>query len=215
MTAEPKEPLFSKKNLKLLKDPLIDNNPIAVQVLGVCSALAVTAQLKPAIIMAISVTVVTACSNLAISTIRNLIPNSIRIIVELTIIATLVILVDQILKAYAFEMSKQLSVFVGLIITNCIVMGRAEAFAMGNKPWPSMLDGFGCGAGYGLILIIVGLVREITGSGSVLGFSLIPEFMTNLGYVNNGLMVLPPGAFVIIGLIVWMQREKTKKYEAH
>ena len=215
MTAEPKEPLFSKKNMKLVKDPLIDNNPVAVQVLGICSALAVTAQLKPSVIMAISVTVVIMFSNLFISLLRNLIPNSIRIIVELTIIATLVILVDQILRAYAFEMSKQLSVFVGLIITNCIVMGRAEAFAMGNKPWPSLLDGIGSGFGYGLIIVIVGFFRELLGSGTLWGANVIPEWLTNLGYANNGLMVLPPGAFVIIGLLVWLQREITKKYEEH
>ena len=165
--------------------------------------------------MAVSVTVVIVFSNTIISMIRNLIPNSIRIIVELTIIATLVILVDQILKAYAFEMSKQLSVFVGLIITNCIVMGRAEAFAMGNKPWPSMLDGLGSGFGYGIIIIIVGAIREVTGAGTIWGFDIIPQFLIDLGYVNNGLMVLPPGAFVIIGLLVWLQREITKKYEAH
>lgn len=215
MTAEPKEPMFSKKNMKLMKDPLIDNNPIAVQVLGICSALAVTAQLQPSVIMAISVTVVITFSNLIISLLRNLIPNSIRIIVELTVIATLVILVDQVLKAYAFEMSKQLSVFVGLIITNCIVMGRAEAFAMGNKPWPSLLDGLGSGFGYGVIIVIVGFLREVLGSGTLWGQNIIPSFLTNLGYVNNGLMVLPPGAFVIIGLIVWLQREITKKYEEH
>lgn len=215
MTAEPKEPMFSKKNMKLIKDPLIDNNPVAVQVLGICSALAVTAQLQPSVIMAVSVTVVIVFSNTIISMIRNLIPNSIRIIVELTVIATLVILVDQILKAYAFEMSKQLSVFVGLIITNCIVMGRAEAFAMGNKPWPSMLDGLGSGFGYGIIIIIVGAIREVTGSGTLWGANVIPQFLTDLGYVNNGLMVLPPGAFVIIGLLVWLQREITKNYEAH
>ena len=215
MTAEPKEPMFSKKNMKLMKDPLIDNNPIAVQVLGICSALAVTAQLQPSVIMAISVTVVITFSNLIISILRNLIPNSIRIIVELTVIATLVILVDQVLKAYAFEMSKQLSVFVGLIITNCIVMGRAEAFAMGNKPWPSLLDGLGSGFGYGVIIVIVGFLREVLGSGTLWGQNIIPSFLTNLGYVNNGLMVLPPGAFVIIGLIVWLQREITKKYEEH
>ena len=215
MTAEPKEPMFSKKNIKLVKDPLIDNNPIAVQVLGICSALAVTAQLKPSVIMAISVTVVITFSYLIISSIRKLIPNSIRIIVELTVIATLVILVDQVLKAYAFEMSKQLSVFVGLIITNCIVMGRAEAFAMGNKPWPSLLDGLGSGFGYGVIIVMVGFFREILGSGTLWGADIIPSFLANLGYVNNGLMVLPPGAFVIIGLIVWLQREITKKYEEH
>jgi len=205
--------MANAKTKDLLVDPFIDNNPVAVQVLGICSALAVTAQLKPAVIMAVSVTIVVAFSNMAISMIRNFIPSSIRIIVELTIIATLVILVDQVLKAYAFEMSKQLSVFVGLIITNCIVMGRAEAFAMSNKPWPSMLDGFGNGFGYGFVIILVGAIREVLGSGTLWGENVIPEFLTNLGYVNNGLMVLPPGAFVIIGLIVWVQREKTKKYD--
>ena len=215
MSAEANEPMFSKKNIKLMKDPLIDNNPIAVQVLGICSALAVTAQLKPSVIMAISVTVVIMFSNLFVSLLRNLIPNSIRIIVELTIIATLVILVDQILRAFAFEMSKQLSVFVGLIITNCIVMGRAEAFAMGNKPWPSLLDGIGSGLGYGIIIIIVGFFRELLGSGTLWGHDVIPQFLSNLGYINNGLMVLPPGAFVIIGLLVWLQREITKDYEEH
>jgi Na+-transporting NADH:ubiquinone oxidoreductase subunit D len=212
MAAEVNEPAFSKKNMKLLSDPLIDNNPIAVQVLGICSALAVTAQLEPAVIMAISVTVVVAFSNMIISMLRNFIPNSIRIIVELTIIATLVILVDQILQAYAYAMSKQLSVFVGLIITNCIVMGRAEAYAMSNKPWPSMLDGLGSGFGYGVIIIIVGFFREILGSGTLWGHDIIPEWLTNMGYINNGLMVLPPGAFVIIGLIVWVQRQYTKDF---
>ncbi len=214
MTAD-NEPMFSKKNMKLMKDPLIDNNPVAVQVLGICSALAVTAQLKPSVIMAVSVTVVIMFSNLIISALRNMIPNSIRIIVELTVIATLVILVDQVLKAYAFEMSKQLSVFVGLIITNCIVMGRAEAFAMGNKPWPSMLDGLGSGFGYGIIIIIVGFFRELLGSGTLWGADVIPGWLSNLGYVNNGLMVLPPGAFGVIGLLVGWQREITKKYEEH
>lgn len=212
MAAEVNEPVFSKKNMKLLSDPLIDNNPIAVQVLGICSALAVTAQLEPAVIMAISVTVVVTFSNLIISLLRNFIPNSIRIIVELTIIATLVILVDQILQAYAYAMSKQLSVFVGLIITNCIVMGRAEAYAMSNKPWPSMLDGLGSGFGYGIIIIIVGFFREILGSGTLWGQDIIPEWLTNVGYIDNGLMVLPPGAFVIIGLIVWVQRQYTKDF---
>ena len=205
--------MANPKTKDLLVDPFIDNNPVAVQVLGICSALAVTAQLQPALIMAISVTIVVAFSNMIISMIRNFIPSSIRIIVELAIIATLVILVDQILKAYMFEMSKQLSVFVGLIITNCIVMGRAEAFAMSNKPMPSMLDGLGNGFGYGIVIVIVGALRELLGSGTLWGQNMIPQFMTDLGYVNNGLMVLPPGAFVIIGLIVWAQREKTKKYD--
>ena len=207
--------MANPKTKDLLVDPFIDNNPVAVQVLGICSALAVTAQLQPALIMAISVTIVVAFSNMIISMIRNFIPSSIRIIVELAIIATLVILVDQILKAYMFEMSKQLSVFVGLIITNCIVMGRAEAFAMSNKPMPSMLDGLGNGFGYGIVIVIVGALRELLGSGTLWGQNMIPQFLTDLGYVNNGLMVLPPGAFVIIGLIVWAQREKTKKYDEH
>ena len=203
MTAEPKEPLFSKKNMKLMKDPLIDNNPIAVQVLGICSALAVTAQLQPSVIMAISVTVVITFSNLIISLLRNLIPNSIRIIVELTVIATLVILVDQVLKAYAFEMSKQLSVFVGLIITNCIVMGRAEGFAMQNKPIPSLLDGIGNGIGYSVILIVVGFFRELFGSGKLLGFSILPTTSEGGWYAPNGMMLLAPSAFFIIGFIIW------------
>ena len=213
--SEEKESLFSKKHLKLIGDPIIDNNPIAVQVLGICSALAVTAQLEPAIIMAISVIAVMACSNTIVSLLRNFIPSSIRIIVELTIIATLVILVEQILKAYQYEMYKQLSVFVGLIITNCIVMGRAEAFALNNKPWPSLLDGLGSGLGYGIVICIVAVFREILGKGTLLGIELIPKGLYELGYANNILMILPPGAFVILGLIVWVQRLCTKKFEEH
>ncbi len=206
-----KEGLFSKKNRKVLTDPLDDINPITVQVLGVCSALAVTTQVKPAIIMALGVTVVTAFSSLTIALIRDFIPGRIRMIVQLVIVALLVTLVDQVLKAYMFDVSKKLSVFVGLIITNCIVMGRLEAFAMAQKPWPSFLDGIGNGLGYGLILVIVGAVREVFGSGSLLGFKVVPQWMYDMGYVNNGLMMLPPAALFIIGLFIWWQRGRNPK----
>jgi len=208
------EPLFSKKNLKLITDPLNNNNPITVQVLGICSALAVTAQLKPAVVMALSVTAVLAFANVIISLLRNTIPNRIRIIVQLVVVAALVILVDQILKAYVYDVSKQLSVFVGLIITNCILMGRLEAFALGNKPWQSFLDGIGNGAGYAAILIIVGFFRELLGSGTLFGFRLIPEslYITNGGfYSNNGMMILPPMALITVGTIIWVQRSKNRK----
>jgi len=208
------EPLFSKKNLKLLGDPINSNNPITVQVLGICSALAVTAQMKPAIVMAISVTLVVAFANVIISLLRNTIPNRIRIIVQLVVIAALVILVDQVLKAFVFDVSKQLSVFVGLIITNCILMGRLEAFALGNKPWPSFLDGIGNGAGYGAILIIVAFFRELLGSGSIYGLKVIPEswYITNGGfYANNGMMILPPMALIVVGAIIWLQRSRNRK----
>lgn len=208
------EPLFSKKNLKLLGDPINSSNPITVQVLGICSALAVTAQLKPAIVMAISVTAVLAFANVIISMLRNTIPNRIRIIVQLVVIAALVILVDQVLKAFVFDVSKQLSVFVGLIITNCILMGRLEAFALGNKPWPSFLDGIGNGAGYGVILVIVAFFRELLGSGSLFGFKVIPEswYIANGGfYANNGMMILPPMALVVVGVIIWVQRSRNRK----
>ena len=209
-----KESLFSKKNIGLLTNPLNSDNPITVQVLGICSALAVTAQLKPAIVMAISVTAVLAFANVIISLLRNTIPNRIRIIVQLVVIAALVILVDQVLKAFVYDVSKQLSVFVGLIITNCILMGRLEAFALGNKPWPSLLDGIGNGAGYGAILVIVGFFRELLGSGSLFGFKLIPEswYITNGGfYSNNGMMILPPMALITVGVIIWVQRSKNRK----
>ena len=209
-----KESLFSKKNVNLLTGPLNSNNPITVQVLGICSALAVTAQLKPAIVMAISVTAVVAFANVIISLLRNTIPNRIRIIVQLVVIAALVVLVDQLLKAYVYDVSKQLSVFVGLIITNCILMGRLEAFALGNRPWPSFLDGIGNGAGYGAILVIVGFFRELFGSGSLLGFRIIPEswYLTNGGfYSNNGMMILPPMALITVGVIIWVQRSKNRK----
>lgn len=208
------DPLFSKKNLKLLSDPLNDSNPITVQVLGICSALAVTAQLKPSLVMAVSVMAVMGFSNVIISLLRNTIPNRIRIIVQLVIIASLVILVDQVLKAYVYDVSKQLSVFVGLIITNCIIMGRLEAFALGNRPWPSFLDGIGNAAGYGVILIIVGFARELFGSGSVFGFQIIPDswYIANGGfYENNGMMILPPMALITVGIIIWVQRSRNRK----
>lgn len=206
-----KETLFSKKNLKLLTDPLGSQNPITVQVLGICSALAVTAQIKPAVVMTISVMAVLALSNVIISLLRNSIPNRIRIIVQLVIVASLVILVDQVLKAFVYDVSKQLSVFVGLIITNCIIMGRLEAFALGNKPWPAFLDGIGNAAGYGIILIIVAFFRELLGSGSIWGYQVIPEGFYNFGYANNGLMVLSPMALITVGIIIWVQRTKNRQ----
>ncbi len=207
-----REPLFSSKNLKLLKEPLGTNNPITVQVLGICSALAITVKLKPSIVMAISVIAVTALSNVVISLLRNYIPPRIRIIVQLIVIATMVILVDQILKAYAYDVSKQLSVFVGLIITNCIIMGRLEAFALGNKPWPSFLDGLGNGAGYGMILIIVAFFRELLGSGTIYAYPVLEKIgLYETGYVNNGLMILPPMALITVGIIIWVQRSRNKE----
>ncbi|HLN53677.1 MAG TPA: NADH:ubiquinone reductase (Na(+)-transporting) subunit D [Lentimicrobium sp.] len=203
-----KEPIFSVKNKKLLTAPLNKDNPITVQVLGICSALAVTVKLEPAFVMAVSVTVVTGFSNLVISLLRNTIPPRIRIIVQLVVIAALVILVDQILKAYVYDVSKQLSVFVGLIITNCIVMGRLEAYAMANKPWPSFLDGIGNGLGYGLILMVVAFFRELLGSGQIYGMQVIPASFYEAGYVNNGFMILPPMALILVGLIIWFQRAK-------
>jgi len=210
-THEEREPLFSTKNIKLLTNPLGDNNPITIQVLGICSALAVTVKLAPAVVMAISVMVVLAVSNVIVSLFRKMIPPRIRIIFQLVVIAMMVILVDQVLKAYAFEVSKQLSVFVGLIITNCIIMGRLEAFAMANKPWPSFLDGIGNAAGYGLILIIVAFVRELLGSGTIYGFPIIEKLgIYNTGYENNGLMILPPMALITVGIIIWVQRSRNK-----
>lgn len=198
--------LFSARNRKLISNPLGTDNPITVQVLGICSALAVTVKLQPALVMALSVTVVTGFSNLIISLMRNTIPPRIRIIVQLTVIATLVILVDQVLKAVAYEVSKQLSVFVGLIITNCIVMGRLEAFAMANKPWPSFLDGIGNGIGYGFILIVVAFIRELFGSGTIFGYAVIPQSFYEAGYSNNGLFILPPMALILLGIIIWVHR---------
>ena len=204
---------MSAKNLKLIKNPLSKENPITVQVLGICSALAVTAQVKPALVMAISVIVVVALSNVIISLLRNTIPPRIRIIVQLLVVAMMVILVDQFLKAFVYDVSKQLSVFVGLIITNCIVMGRLEAFAMQNKPWESFLDGIGNGLGYGLILVIVAFFRELFGSGTLLGFQIIPEswYAANGGfYYNNGFFILPPMALIIVGIIIWIHRSRNK-----
>lgn len=203
--------IFSSKNLKLLTNPLNLENPITVQVLGICSALAVTVKMKPAFVMALSVIVVTAFSNLIISALRKTIPVRIRIIVQLVIIAALVILVDQFLKAFVFDVSKQLSVFVGLIITNCILMGRLEAFAMANKPWQSFIDGIGNGMGYGWILIVVAFVRELLGSGTVWGYPVLEKLgVYSTGYVNNGLMIAPPMALILVGVIIWIQRSRTK-----
>jgi Na+-transporting NADH:ubiquinone oxidoreductase subunit D len=207
---QPKEKMFSKKNIKILTNPLSENNPITFQVLGICSALAVTVQMRTALVMALAVTAVVSLSNVSISILRKRIPSKIRIIVELAVIATLVILVDQILKAFLFDISKQLSVFVGLIITNCIIMGRAEAFALQNDPWPSLLDGLGNGLGYGWILMVIAMAREILGSGTFLGFPIIPQSLYEMGYENMGLMVLAPGAFILLGLLVWIQRTVTK-----
>jgi len=201
--------LFDKKHQGFVKDPLMDDNPIATQVLGICSALAVTVQLKTAMVMSVAVIFVLSFSNLIVAAIRNKVPSNIRIIVELSIIASLVILVDQVLKAYLYDVSKQLSVFVGLIITNCIVLGRAEAFALQNKPWPSLLDGIGNGLGYSLILIAVAFGRELLGSGSLFGFQIVPDALYAAGYQNMGLMVLAPGAFILLGLIIWIQRAIT------
>lgn len=206
-----KEPLFSKKNKKLLSDPLDDNNPITVQVLGICSALAITVQLEPAIVMTMSVIFVMACSNVIISVLRNLIPNRIRIIVFLVVISSLVALVDQFLKAYAYEVSKELSIFIGLIVTNCIVMGRLEAFALGNGIWKSFLDGIGNAIGYGVILILVAFFRELLGSGNLMGVQVIPDFIYEMGYENNGLMLLSPMALITVGIIIWIQRSRNKK----
>ena len=205
---EPSEPLFSKKNKKLLTDPLNDSNPITVQVLGICSALAITVQVKQAIVMSLSVLAVMIGGNLIISLIRNIIPSRIRIIVQLVVVASLVILVDQVLKAYVYDVSKALSVFVGLIITNCIIMGRLEAFALANKPWPSILDAIGNAAGYAWILIAVAVVRELFGSGTLMGYKLVPDAVFELGYMNNNMMILPPMALITVGIIIWIQRSK-------
>ena len=206
-----KEPLLSKKNRKLLTDPMDDNNPITVQVLGICSALAITVQLKPAIVMTLSVIFVMACSNVIISVLRNLIPNRIRIIVFLVVISSLVALVDQFLKAYAYDVSKELSIFIGLIVTNCIVMGRLEAFALGNGVFKSLLDGIGNAIGYGVILILVAFFRELLGSGNLMGYQVIPDFVYEMGYENNGLMLLSPMALITVGIIIWIQRSRNEK----
>lgn len=219
-SSEEKESFLSKRNRKLLSDPLDDNNPITVQVLGICSALAITVQLEPAVVMAIAVTAVMAFSNMIVSMIRNLIPNRIRIIVQLVIVASLVILVDQVLRAFAYDVSKQLSVFVGLIITNCIVMGRLEAFALGNGVWRSFLDGIGNAAGYGIILIIVAFFRELLGAGKLFGFEVLGHKgltaaestgLYALGYEDNGLMLLSPMALIVVGILIWVQRARNRK----
>lgn len=208
-----REPLFSKKNKKLITDPLKDNNPITIQVLGICSALAVTVQMDNALVMALAVTAVTMLGNVTISAMRNLIPSRIRIIVQLVVVAALVIIVDQVLKAYLYDVSKQLSVFVGLIITNCIIMGRLEAFALGNKPWPSALDGIGNGLGYGMVLIVVAFFKEVLGSGTLTipGIGKL-ELLTNVadttGYMHNGLFLLPPSSLIIVAMYIWVQRSR-------
>jgi Na+-transporting NADH:ubiquinone oxidoreductase subunit D len=198
--------LFSKANKEVLCGPLLGNNPVIVQILGICSALAVTSQLKPAIVMGISVTVIVAFSNVIISLMRNTIPSRIRIIVQLVVVAALVTIVSEILKAFAYDVSVQLSVYVGLIITNCILMGRLEAFAMSNGPWESFLDGIGNGLGYAMILVIVGFFRELLGNGSLFGFQVIPQAVYDWGYSNNGLMLMPPMALIIVGCIIWYKR---------
>ena len=205
--------LFSKQNKEAFSKPLNLDNPILVQVLGICSALAVTSQLKPAIVMGLAVTIITAFSNVIISVIRTTIPQRIRIIVQLVVVAALVTIVSQVLKAFSYDVSVQLSVYVGLIITNCILMGRLEAFAMMNKPWPSFLDGVGNGLGYALILVIVGAVRELLGRGSLLGFQIIPEDFYNFGYVNNGMMTMPAMALILLGCVIWVHRAFIYKEE--
>jgi Na+-transporting NADH:ubiquinone oxidoreductase subunit D len=218
--SEEKESFLSKANQKLLTDPLDDNNPITVQVLGICSALAITVQLKPAIVMSLAVVFVMAMGNVVISLIRNLVPNRIRIIVQLVVVASLVIVVDQVLKAFLYDVSKQLSIFIGLIITNCIIMGRLEAFALGNGPWKSFLDGIGNAAGYGVILIIVAFFRELFGSGKLLGYEVLGhkgltlEDSTGLyalGYENNGFFLLSPMALIVVGVVIWYQRSRNRK----
>lgn len=205
--------LLNNKQKTVLFNPLSKNNPVIVQVLGICSALAVTAKLEPALVMGISVTAVLAFANVIISLLRKTIPTSIRIIVQLVVVAALVIIVDQVLKAYNYEVSKQLSVFIGLIITNCILMGRLEAFALGNKPWPSFLDGIGNGLGYMIILVIVATVRELLGSGTLLGFPIIPKSFYAAGYENNGLMILPPMALITVACIIWVHRSRNKELQ--
>ena len=198
--------LFSKENQEVFKNPLNLDNPILVQVLGICSALAVTAQLKPAIVMGLAVTIITAFSNVIISIIRNTIPTRIRIIVQLVVVAALVTIVSQVLKAFAYDVSVQLSVYVGLIITNCILMGRLEAFAMQNKPWPSFLDGIANGIGYAMILVIVGAFREFFGFGTLLGFKVLPQAVYDAGYMNNGMMTMPAMALILVGCVIWVHR---------
>lgn len=206
-----REPLFSKKNKKLISDPLDENNPITIQVLGICSALAVTVQMKAAVVMSVAVLFVLILANVSISLIRNLIPNRIRIIVQLVVVASLVIIVDQVLKAYLFDVSKELSVFVGLIITNCIIMGRLEAFALGNKPWPAALDAIGNSLGYGMVLVIVSFFKELFGSGRLFGYEIFGNATEQtglyaMGYMDNGLMLLPPSSLILVAVYIWIQK---------
>ena len=205
--------LFSKKNKEALNTPLFKENPVTVQVLGICSALAVTSKLEPAIVMGLSVTIIVAMANVIISLIRNTIPMRIRIIVQLVVVAALVTLVSEVLKAFAYDVSVQLSVYIGLIIINCILMGRLEAFAMANKPWPSFLDGIGNGLGYAMILVVVAIFREFFGTGALLNIQIIPESFYEAGYMNNGLMLMTPAAFILIACIVWFQRAKDKSLQ--
>lgn len=204
---------MANKNKEVLLGPLSSNNPVLIQVLGICSALAVTSQLKPALVMGLSVTAVLAFANVIISLIRNTIPTRIRIIVQLVVVAALVTIVNEVLKAYVYDISKQLSVYVGLIITNCILMGRLEAFALGNKPWESFLDGVGNGVGYGMVLLIIGFVRELLGNGSIFGFRVIPQSFYDAGYANFGLMNMAPMALIILACIVWVQRSYNKNLQ--
>ena len=211
VVVEEREPLFSKKNKKLISDPLDENNPITIQVLGICSALAVTVQMKAAVVMSVAVLFVLILANVSISLIRNLIPNRIRIIVQLVVVAALVIIVDQVLKAYLFDVSKELSVFVGLIITNCIIMGRLEAFALGNKPWPAALDAIGNSLGYGMVLVIVSFFKELFGSGKLFGYEIFGNATEQtglyaMGYMDNGLMLLPPSSLIIVAVYIWIQK---------
>ena len=205
--------LLSKKNKEVLVGPLSINNPVIIQMLGICSALGVTSKLEPALVMGIAVTAVVAFANVIISLLRNTIPNRIRIIVQLVVCAALVTIASEVLKAYAYDVNKQLSVFVGLIITNCILMGRLEAFALGNGPWESFLDGVGNGLGYAIILVIVGFFRELFGSGTLFGIQVIPQAFYDLGYVNNGLVILPPAALFVIAVIVWIHRARNKELQ--
>ena len=198
--------LFSKQNKEVLANPLNLDHPILIQVLGICSALAVTAQLTPAVVMGLAVTVITAFANVIISLLRNTIPTRIRIVVQLVVVAALVTIVSQVLKAFAYDVSVQLSVYVGLIITNCILMGRLEAFAMMNKPWPSFLDGLGNGLGYAFVLVVVGALRELLGRGTLLGFTIIPSCAYEAGYVNNGMMTMPAMALILVGCVIWIHR---------
>ena len=205
--------MLSKKNKEIIFNPFSKENPVLVQVLGICSTLAVTVSLEPAVVMSVSVIAVLAFSNVIISLIRNTIPPTIRIIVQLVVVAALVIMVQQFLLAYNYDVSKQLSVFIGLIITNCILMGRLEAFAMHNKPWPSFLDGIGNGLGYAMVLVIVGFFRELLGSGSLLGHKVIPQWLYDAGYTDNGLMILPPMALIVVACVIWVQRSRDKELQ--